>query len=62
VGRNFQGKGVHEAARIAAIAEGGQILASRDTAVGGRYPTGEVRSVALKGIAEPVEVVAIAWR
>ena len=41
VGRNFQGKGVHEAARIAALAEGGQILASRETAAGGRYPAGD---------------------
>jgi class 3 adenylate cyclase len=62
VGRNFQGKGVHEAARIAAIADGGQILASRDTAAGARYPTGEPRSVTLKGITTPVEVVAITWR
>ena len=50
VGRNFRGMGVHEAARIAAIAEGGQILASRETSAGGRYPAGEPRSVTLKGI------------
>ncbi len=62
VGRNFQGKGVHEAARIAALAEGGQILASRDTAAGGRYPAGDARSVVLKGISEPMEVVTVAWR
>jgi len=62
VGRNFQGMGVHEAARIAAIAEGGQILASRDTAAGGRYPMSDPRTVALKGISEPVAVVEIAWR
>ena len=62
VGRNFRGKGVHEAARIAAIAEGGQILASRDTSAGGRYPAGDPRSVELKGITEPMEVVEILWR
>ncbi len=62
VGRNFQGKGVHEASRIAALAEGGQILASRDTAAGGRYPIGDPRSVALKGISVPMEIVTIAWR
>jgi class 3 adenylate cyclase len=62
VGRNFQGKGVHEASRIAALAEGGQILASRDTAAGGRYPSGDPRSVALKGISVPMEIVTIAWR
>jgi class 3 adenylate cyclase len=62
VGRNFRGMGVHEAARIAAIAEGGQVLASRDTSAGGRYPSGEPRSVTLKGITEPMEVVEILWR
>ena len=61
VGRNFRGKGVHEAARIAAIAEGGQILASRETSAGSRYPTGEPRLVTLKGITEPMEVVEIVW-
>jgi class 3 adenylate cyclase len=62
VGRNFRGKGVHEAARIAAIAEGGQVLASRETSAGGRYPTGEPRSVVLKGITEPMDVVEVLWR
>jgi class 3 adenylate cyclase len=62
VGRNFRGKGVHEAARIAAIADGGQVLASRETSAGSRYPTGEPRSVELKGITEPMEVVEIHWR
>ena len=38
VGRDFSGKGVHEAARIAALADGDQIVASRATAADGRYP------------------------
>ncbi len=62
VGRNFRGKGVHEAARIAALAEGSEILASAATAAGTRYPTSEARVVDLKGISEPVEVVAVEWR
>ena len=62
VGRNFQGKGVHEAARIAALAEGGQILASQETATGGRYPAGDARTVTLKGISAPMEIVTIGWR
>jgi class 3 adenylate cyclase len=62
VGRNFQGKGVHEAARIAALAEGGQILASQETATGGRYPATDLRSVTLKGISAPMEIVTIGWR
>jgi len=60
-GRNFRGKGVHEAARIAALAEGGQILASKQTAVG-RFAVSEPRSVNLKGISEPIEVVSVEWR
>jgi len=58
---NFRGKGVHEAARIAALAEGGEVLSSKDTA-GTRFTTSEPRSVTLKGILEPVEIVTIEWR
>ena len=61
VGRNFRGKGVHEAARIAALAEGGEILASKRTA-GSRFPVSEPRKVTLKGISEPVEIVSVTWR
>lgn len=61
VGRNFTGKGVHEAARIAAIAGGGEILASLQTATPA-FKTSEPRSVSLKGISEPVEVVSVDWR
>jgi len=61
VGRNFTGKGVHEPARIAALAGGGEILASRQT-VTPRFSVSEPRSVTLKGISQPVEVVAVEWR
>lgn len=59
---DFRGKGVHEAARIAALAGGGEIVASRAT-VGSasHYAVSEPRAVALKGISEPVEVVSIDW-
>jgi class 3 adenylate cyclase len=60
VENNFRGKGVHEAARIAALAEGGEILASLATA--GDHPASEPRAVALKGISDSVEVVSIDWR
>ena len=60
--REFRGKGVHEAARIGALAGAGEILASVGTAAGSKYPTGEPREVALKGIAESVEVVVVDWR
>jgi class 3 adenylate cyclase len=62
VEKDFRGKGVHEAARIAALAEGGQILASGHTVEGSRYPASQPSPVELKGIAEPVEVVTVEWR
>jgi adenylate cyclase len=50
VGRNFTGKGVHEASRIAALASGGEILASTQTAPG-RFPVGEPVSSPSKALA-----------
>lgn len=61
VGDNFRGRGVHEAARIAGLAKGGEIVASIATA-GDAYPTSAPRSELLKGFSEPVEVVSIDWR
>jgi class 3 adenylate cyclase len=61
VGKNFSGKGVHEAARIAALADGDQILSSRTTAVDGRFPVSEPRTVTLRGTSEPVEIVTVDW-
>src|SRR5919201_826618 len=57
VGTNFRGKGVHEAARIAAGAKGGEVLASAQTVAGTRFPSSNARSMELKGITEPVTVV-----
>ncbi len=59
---NFSGKGVHEAARIGALAQAGEILASKRAAGGTRFSISEPREVTLKGILEPVEVVTINWR
>src|ERR671935_833999 len=56
VGTNFTGKGVHEAARIAALAEGSEIIASRDTAADSRFPVSSPREVTPKGISEPIQV------
>ncbi len=61
VGRNFSGKGVHEASRIMGLAEGGEIVASRDTATGGRFPLSDPRTVDIRGLAEPIEVVSVGW-
>jgi class 3 adenylate cyclase len=61
-GRRFRGKGVHEAARISSLAEGNEILASHQTAMGCRFPISQFRTVTLKGISKPVEIVSIEWR
>ncbi len=60
---SYKGKGVHEAARIAGLAEGDQILASRETtAAPGRIVTSQPRTVRLAGLGEPVEIVTVEWR
>ena len=62
VGKDFHGKGVHEAARIAALADGGEILASKATVgADSGYSVSEERTVTLRGIAEPMQVVAVDW-
>jgi len=61
VGRNFSGKGVHEAARIAALAAGGEIFSSKATAADGRFPISEPRTVTLRGTSEPIEIVTVDW-
>ena len=51
------------AARIAALAEGGQVLSSAETAGGaaGTHAISEPRSVALKGLSAEIDVVSVAW-
>ena len=61
-GGSFSGKGVHEAARIAQLASGGEILASVTTVADSQVPTSAPRSVMLRGLSEPMEVVAVDWR
>jgi class 3 adenylate cyclase len=59
---DYTGLGVHTAARISSLAEAGEILASVET-IGDASDvrTSEARTAHLKGIAEPVDVVAIDW-
>jgi class 3 adenylate cyclase len=61
---DYGGQGVHVAARIGAAATAGEILVSVETldGSGGAFRTSERRSESLKGVAEPVDVVAIDWR
>jgi class 3 adenylate cyclase len=63
LGENYRGKGVHTAARIGAIAAGEEIVASAATVAPLEdVRRSEARSVKLKGIQRPVEVVSIEWR
>ncbi|MGH9003249.1 MAG: adenylate/guanylate cyclase domain-containing protein, partial [Acidimicrobiia bacterium] len=62
-GDDYQGRGVHEAARIGGQAEGGEILASQVSLLGlDGISCSEPRPVRLKGFSEPVAVVSINWR
>jgi class 3 adenylate cyclase len=59
----YTGLGVHAAARIASLAGAGEIVASVETA--NEVPNlnlSDRRTVSLRNIAEPVEVVSIDWR
>ena len=57
------GAGVHVAARIAALADGDQILASTSSLAGmPGLELSERRMVTIKEIEDPVEVAVIAWR
>jgi class 3 adenylate cyclase len=63
-GEDYGGAEVHRAARIAALADGGEILASRSTVeeAGSEIPSASAGDLTLKGFAEPESVVRVAWR
>jgi class 3 adenylate cyclase len=58
---DYGGRGVHEAARIAALANGGEVLVSTRTveSAGSRHEVSETRSLLLKGLADPVAVASL---
>jgi class 3 adenylate cyclase len=58
---DYFGKGVNEAARIGAMAEGGEVLVSEASIEGMELPVGGTREVSLKGIRRPVKVVSLSW-
>jgi len=62
-GPHYRGKGVHQSARIAALAEAGEILASQETVAAdrARFTISKPRTVTLRGIPDPVQVVTIDW-
>jgi class 3 adenylate cyclase len=61
-GADYQGRGVHEAARISGTAAGGEIVASLGVVQGlPELDVSEPRPVSLKGLSEPIDVVSISW-
>ena len=61
---DFFGRGVHEAARVAALAAGDEILASEAAlaAAGDRFEVTERRAVPVKGLVAPLDVATVTWR
>ena len=61
-GSDYSGMGVHLAARVAALALGGEILATADTILeGGEVATSDPRLAPVKGVTAPVSLAAITW-
>jgi len=61
-GGDYSGVGVHVAARVSALAGGGEIVATRTTvAEAGDVASSDAREATLKGVAAPVEVVSVGW-
>lgn len=63
-GGDFEGGQVHVAARVAGLAGGDEILISKTACTESKrdFSAAETRTVALKGVAEPVEVTSLDWR
>jgi class 3 adenylate cyclase len=64
-GGSYRGKGVHEAARVGALADQDEILVTKPTLrAAGTIPVSvsETRSVALKGIKDAAEVATVHWQ
>jgi class 3 adenylate cyclase len=62
-GSDYQGRGVHEAARIAGTAQGDEILVSAPVAAhADGWTLAGPRTVKLKGLSQPVDVFSVAWR
>jgi class 3 adenylate cyclase len=61
-GSDYSGTAVHVAARVAALAGGGEILATAETlAEAGDVSTSEARDAPVKGVTAPVSLAKVAW-
>jgi class 3 adenylate cyclase len=62
-GRDYSGVGVHVAARLADLAEGGQVLISQDALdEAGTLRTSERQEVTVRGLSAPITVAEVDWR
>lgn len=61
---DYQGRGIHLAARVGALAQGDEIVVSLSTveAAGSLWQVSDPHSVEVKGIADPIEVVTLDWQ
>jgi class 3 adenylate cyclase len=64
VGQDYAGIGVHEAARVAALARGNEILVTCATIEDDPipFPVVDEHAETLKGIANPVRIATVVWR
>jgi class 3 adenylate cyclase len=61
-GDDFSGVGVHVAARVAALADGGEILATAETlGAAGDIAASDPREASVKGVAAPVSIASVTW-
>ena len=61
-GADYSGIGVHTAARVAALAGAGEILATAETlADAGDVQSGAMRDESLKGVTAPVRLASVPW-
>ena len=61
-GEDYSGIGVHLAARVAALAGAGQILATTETlSEAGDRQSSDAHEVSVKGVSTPVEIATVAW-
>jgi class 3 adenylate cyclase len=60
-GADFSGVGVHVAARVAALAEGGTILATKDALTEAGDDASGARPVDVRGVSAPVPVAEVDW-
>ena len=61
-GSDYSGKGVHVAARVAALAGGGEILATAETlAEAGNVRASEARTTPIRGVGDPMQVATVIW-